>query len=103
MFQETSSDHAVPKGKTRAVMLVRFPDTFLASFRDCIQREQNNLLDSEEAFLAALSPQVTSLFPFCFNRNLCIKQEIKKQYKVNENITQPCVLYRRSTHCELNY
>ena len=47
-----------PRGRACAVMLVRFPDTQLASFRDCIQREQNNLLDSEEAFLAALSPQV---------------------------------------------
>ena len=52
---------AVPKGRECAVMLVRFPDAFLASFRDCIQQEQNCLLDTEQAFLAALSPQVTSL------------------------------------------
>ena len=68
MFQ-TSPDGAVtrgeectvPKGRECAVMLVRFPDAFLASFRDCIQQEQNSLLDTEQAFLAALSPQVTPL------------------------------------------
>ena len=54
----------VPKGRECAVMLVRFPDAFLASFRDCIQQEQNCLLDTEQAFLAALCPQVTSLSPW---------------------------------------
>ncbi|KAK7115092.1 hypothetical protein V1264_001031 [Littorina saxatilis] len=48
---------AAPKGKDCAVMMIRFSDTGLSTFRDCIQREQNNLLDNEEAYLAALAPQ----------------------------------------------
>lgn len=52
-----ASTAAIPQRKPCSIMLVRFPDTQLGSFRDTIQREQNNLLDTAEAFLAALAPQ----------------------------------------------
>ncbi|XP_076449286.1 uncharacterized protein LOC143285757 isoform X2 [Babylonia areolata] len=54
---QTAAAMTVPEGRECVFVLARFPDSALSSFRETIRRDQNNLLDNDLAFLAALSPQ----------------------------------------------